>query len=195
MKLLRVTFTAVACLLLAQAAVARDCGQSCEETPECCAGCGETAACQPTKCQIVCGVKKIKKHCWVVECEEFCTPLPGCRKRGCNSGCGSECGAVEDCDQGCDATCSPKCLVPPKCGPVRCRKKLVKKEYTIEVPIYKCVVQNLCGGCCDPSGCKIEEGGGEVEESPQPAPENSQQTLDLPPAPPVVTATSYLKKR
>ncbi len=191
MKLLGVTFTAVACLLLAQAAVARDCGQSCGAEPECCAGCGETAACQPTKCQIVCGVKKIKKHCWVVEREEFCTLLPGCRDRGCNrgcqSGCDSGCGEADDCGQGCGETCSTKCLVPPRAGPVHCRKKLIKKEYTIEIPIYKCVVRNLCGGCCDPSG-------GEVEEAPQAAPENTQ-TLDLPPAPPVVTATSYLKKR
>ena len=40
---------------------------------------------------------------------------------------------------------------PPKCGHVRCRKKLVKKEITCEVPVYKCVVEYVCCDCCGPS--------------------------------------------
>jgi hypothetical protein len=55
------------------------------------------------------------------------------------------------CDTNCSCAGKKSCykkrpLVPPRCGPVRCRKKLVKKTITCEVPVYKCVV---CGACCD----------------------------------------------
>ena len=47
--------------------------------------------------------------------------------------------------------------MPPRCGPVRTRKKLVKKEITCEVPVYRCVIgcsNNGCGevgaGCMEP---------------------------------------------
>jgi len=73
----------------------------------------------------VCEVKKEKKTAWAVQCEEFCTFLPG--KRDCSSDC-----------------CEDKL---PKCGRQKCVKKLVKKEYEVEKPIYKCVVLYLCPAC------------------------------------------------
>ena len=90
-------------------------------------------------CQVVCDVKKVKTTVWVVECEKFCDTLPCC-DRGCKSACGgfdSGCGG-----KSCLSRKRP--LVQPKCNKVRCRKKLVKKTITKEVPIYKCVV-----GCCN----------------------------------------------
>jgi hypothetical protein len=180
MRLLGVTFTAVACLLLAQA----EAGQKCGKTAGCCVRCGETSGCQPKVCQIVCGTKKVKKCAWRVECEDFCVPLPGCRKDNCSTG---GCTPVGSCEQGCGETCSTKCLVRPKCGPVRSRKRLVKVEYTIEVPIYKCVVQPLCGGCCEPGA------GGVVAEPAKAAAASSRQTLPRPPLPPVVTNIGYQK--
>ena len=175
MRLLGVTFGAVVCLLLAQTATAGDCGKA----PDCCAQCGDKAPCQPKTCRVVCGVKKVKKYCWQVKCEEFCLPMPGCRKSA------SGCGAVDECDPGCGPAKAP---TPPKCGKVRCRKKLVKKEYTVEVPIYKCVVKNVCGECCEPSGDDV------IEEAMQPPSENRRQTIEHAPLPPTVTATAYRKE-
>lgn len=74
---------------------------------------GKDVACRPACqkcCKIVCEMKKVKKTVWAVECEEFCVPRPSLR--------------------GCCVTC----------GKVRCRRKLLKKEITVEVPVYKCVV-------------------------------------------------------
>ena len=90
--------------------------------PTCCAVCGRHVACAQKTCQVVCEVKKEKKSYWCVECEEICTLLPGRR----------ECGE-----------CSP----PPRCGSSKCVKKLVKKESSVEVPVYKCVVLDLCPDC------------------------------------------------
>jgi hypothetical protein len=39
----------------------------------------------------------------------------------------------------------------PKCGPVRTKMKLVKKEIDCEVPVYKCVVVCGCKAASDPS--------------------------------------------
>ena len=50
----------------------RGCG-----TPDCCAACGGCRPCQKKVCHVVCDVKTVTKYCWCVECEEFCTPLPG----------------------------------------------------------------------------------------------------------------------
>ena len=128
MRLSGILLAVAVCLLVVQPAAARDCG-----TPNCCAKCGVVSACQPQPCKVVCDVKKVKKHRWVVEQEEFCVPEPCRARRSCNQGCGE--------------TCAPSCLVQPKPGAVRCRKKLVKEEYTVEVPIYKCVVEYSCSDC------------------------------------------------
>jgi hypothetical protein len=95
-------------------------------------------------------MKEVKKTCWVVECEEFCAPLPAigkdrcgcCGAPDCGGNCRGECG-----EHGQDGICSSlfsKPLVPPQCGKVRCRKTLLKKEITSQVPVYKCVVVPTC---------------------------------------------------
>lgn len=109
----------------------------CGQTHECCNCCGVRKT-----CKVVCEMKKVKKTCWVVVCEEFCTSLPG---RRCKSSCG---------DSGCCGdTCASrgKPMVRPKCGKVRVRKKLVKKTIICEVPVYKCIVvccNSGCNACC-----------------------------------------------
>jgi len=91
--------------------------------PNCCAGCGRHAACVQKTCQLVCDVKKETKTYFCVTCEEFCPLMPGHRDR-------CDCGQPE-----------------PRCGHSKCVKKLVKKEYQVEVPVYKCVVVYLCPAC------------------------------------------------
>ena len=83
-----------------------------------------SAGCVKQVCQIVCEMKKETKTCWCVECKEICPLMPGC-----HHGC-------------CDCP-------PPRCGHPKCVKKLVKKEYQVDVPVYKCVVLHLCPECCN----------------------------------------------
>jgi hypothetical protein len=132
-----------------------------------CGGARNCGSCGKSDCQVVCEMKTVKKSCWVVECEQFCPTLPNCPKWSfCGlSFCGSKkargscdkTAACGDCGKGCNA----RPMVPPKCAKSRTIKKLVKKEYTCEVPVYKCTA---CAGC-GPVGC-----GGEVEEAPAAAP-------------------------
>lgn len=151
MRIVITTFFALACLALALPAQAGGgcqgpecCVQAC--APTCCASCGQKV------CRLVRGVKEVKKTVWVVECEEFCLPNPRCTRKCCQSSC-REATCGDTCDGCCaDGKCHSRCLVPPRCGPVRCRKKLIKKEITCKVPIYKCVV---CGACCE--GCVGDE--------------------------------------
>lgn len=110
---------AVGLAVFAPSAPAESCG------PNCCARCGCHAACVEKVCQVVCSMKKEKKSYWCVECSEFCTLLPGCRDR-------CECGQPD-----------------PRCGRAKCVQKLVKKEYDVEVPVYKCVVLTLCPACAN----------------------------------------------
>ena len=88
-----------------------------------CDQCGRYAACICKTCQVVCDVKKETKTSWSVEYQEICPLMPGCHHHG------------DDCPP------------PPRCGKPKCVKKLVKKETTVEVPVYKCVVRNLCPEC------------------------------------------------
>lgn len=97
-------------------------GDTCGLT--CCDRCGCHAACVQKTCQVVCEMTKETKTSWSVECKEICPLMPGCHH------CGDE---------------GPP---PPRCGHPKCVKKLVKKEYSVEVPVYKCVVQLLCPDCC-----------------------------------------------
>jgi hypothetical protein len=105
---------------------------------------------------VVCETRTITKHCWRVECEEFCAPLPGCVRwswdwcglfAGRGKGCQADCG-----DEACGGACCGNApgRVPPKCGPVRTRKKLVLEEYECRVPVYSCEVKYLCAGCRGP---------------------------------------------
>jgi len=182
MRALGVFLTMAACLAFVEQAPAADCCG----TPNCCAQCGCRCACQRKVCQVVCGTEKITKHCWCVECEEFCAPMPGCGLLAAKWGACRDCccgGCSDDC---CHGTCCENCTVPPRCGPVRSRKKLVKKEYECEVPVYKCVVKYLCPSCCEAS-CEADDAQPEAEPSeplpaaPLPAPD--QQAIGPAPLP------------
>ena len=118
----------------------------------CCDQCGRQVACVETICQVVCEVKRETKSCWCVECEEFCPLMPGCHSR---------------CDE---------CPPPPRCGNPKCVKKLVRKEYQVEVPIYRCVVRHLCPDCCN--------GGSTDSPRTVPNPPSAPATPAMPPAPP-----------
>ena len=179
MKTCRALMAASLCLLFGQVVVAQDrCG-----TPDCCARCNVRTRCQQFDCQVVCEVKKVKKSCWVVECEEFAPLLPGCRQR-CNDCCNTGGCNTGGCET---ASCGSrgKCEVPPRCGKARVKRKLVKKEITVEVPVYKTVVRNLCSGCC-PSGCGVEAGDAAAPSAapaapaPAPVPKAARQTLLVP---------------
>lgn len=153
MKRIYLAFTLVALALCLSAAMANDgCGPAlatnCGNVNRC-AQCGRCCACQPKTCQVVCEIRKEKKSCWCVQYEDFCPLLPGCRDRcadACNDGCCRNCG--ERCGRECCESCGKKCPVPPRCAQPKCLKKLVKKEYEVDVPVYKCVVKYLCGDCC-----------------------------------------------
>lgn len=121
------------------------CEPACE--PACAPAC-EPACAPKCQCQVECGTKTVTKHRWVVKTERFCPLLPG---KICCDGCGSQCGVVCDgCDDGC-GDCAPA-VKTPRCGKCRCRKILVKEEYTVEVPSFKCVPQDVCD-TCGPVGC------------------------------------------
>lgn len=155
------TFTALSCLLPAVVAeegprcVDPACGGQggCNDpsdtgSPTRCAHCGREVPCRPTVCDVVAETTKVKKHYWTVECQGICPLLPGCGSlRGGNS--------CEQCEEACEncrgvkggPNCNTKCQVPPKPGHPRNVKKLVKKEYECEVPVYKGVVKYLCEDC------------------------------------------------
>jgi len=129
-----------------------------------CGSVGDCVCCGKKNCRVVCEIKTVKKHCWVVECEQFCPTLPACPNWcwSCFSFGGDKgsCGACRD-DSGCcdDACCEAGCgkgcgqsrcsqMVPPKCGKMRTRKTLTKKEWEEEVPVYKCAACAGCGNGC-----------------------------------------------
>jgi hypothetical protein len=123
--------TGITMLLLAilglgsQWATAADCTDksACAGATACCDRCGRHAACIEKVCQVVCEKKKETKTCWQVECTDICPLMPACHH--------------------CDECCSSA----PRCGNPKTVKKLVKKEYQVEVPVYKCVVRNVCSEC------------------------------------------------
>ena len=103
-------------MLIANGAIAAEgcnpppvCGevQTCGSS-NCCAHCGCHACCEKY-CRIVCEMKEIKKTVWVVKCEDFCAPLPGCPLH-CGECCESgnqECCKEPACENGCDKCCNP----------------------------------------------------------------------------------------
>lgn len=140
-------------------------------SPGRCAICGRPGPCQQKVCRIECGTEKIKKHYWCVEAVDVCTMLPTHPGRLCDPGCG-ECGQ-QGCDIGCDSCAQAArpsgwlagllydlghqkpCPVPPQAGRVRSVKKLVKKEYEVEVPVYRSVVQYVCAECLAAQACGV----------------------------------------
>ncbi len=146
MRRLTMTIAVVAVLGLAGQS-ARPADETCDST-SCCQQCGRHCDCLQKTCQLGCEMKKETKSCWCVETQEFCPLMPAC-----HHGC-------------CDDDC---CL--PRCGNSKCVKKLVKKEYQVETPVYKCVVRYLCPECCN---------GGSTGVSPSAAPRRRRQPLQCP---------------
>ena len=151
-------------LLISNGANAADLGgapapEACKEVQtcgaaDCCAHCGCHCCCEKY-CRVVCEMKEIKKIVWVVRCEDFCAPLPGCPLHcgaACES-CGKESCNESTCENGCGKCCNScadienRNCVPPKCGKVRSKKILEKKEIVCKVPSYKCVVVYACSSC------------------------------------------------
>ena len=157
-------------------------------SPDCCGRCGNCCPCEKY-CRVVCEMKKVKKHVWVVKCSDFCASLPNCGLK-CREGCGS-CEAEQACCDGCATTCDPcaaeknKCVVPPKCGKVRTKKTLEKKEVVCQVPTYKCIVVYACLGC-GPAECGQPEA---MPPAAAPTPGKSTRSAPLPP----VVGASYVK--
>jgi hypothetical protein len=171
MKVLGTTLAILLGLLFAPAANA---GEECCGAPDACGRCGCHAACQKY-CKTVPDVKEIKKTVWVVKCEDFCAPLPGlpCGRHG---ACGADGCQEASCDNGNCGSCQ-------KCGHVRTKKTLEKKEVTCKIPCWKCVVVYACGGCGD--GC-VNEGLAPVStgEPTSAAPLPPAPRRPLPPPPP-----------
>jgi hypothetical protein len=126
-----------------------------------CDRCGRHAACVQKTCQVVCEMKKETKTSWSVECREICPLMPGCHHHG------------DDCPP------------PPRCGKPLCVKKLVKKETTVEVPVYKCVVRNLCPECLQGGmdGVPQPAAGAATSPAPRVPPAPGRKPLPPPPAP------------
>ncbi|MHB8971043.1 MAG: hypothetical protein ACYC4N_11395 [Pirellulaceae bacterium] len=150
---------------------------------QCCAHCGSRRSCEKYS-KIVCEMKEVKKTVWVVKCEEICTILPSCPLSGpCDCGSGqcaacnpsATCAACEAQGGKCDpcASLENRNFNTPKCGRVREKKTLEKKEITCHVPTYKCVVVYSCPQC----GQQDSRG-----EEPSPAAAPVKSAL-LPPAP------------
>lgn len=125
----------------------------------CCDRCGCPCDCLQKTCQIVCDVKKEKKTCWCVEHQDFCTLMPGCPHL---------------CDQ---------CESLPHCGKEKCVKKLVKKEYEVDIPIYKCVVLHLCPAC-NGGSTNLPNAAANPPSAPAVAPTNPAPPVPLPPTKP-----------
>jgi hypothetical protein len=196
--------TTLIAVLIASTAVAGEMGNlpspgACREVqtcgdPGCCGQCGCHACCEKY-CKVVCEMKEVKKTVWVVKCSDFCAPLPGCPKL-CNDCC-------ESCDQekcegaNCDCCCK-KCnpcdsltnrnYFPPKCGKVREKKTLEKKEVVCKIPSYKCIVVYACGECGSKCGGEKVEQKEEPTTAPAPTPKTTQ-TFPLPP----IIGTSFAK--
>ena len=209
MRTVALTLTLAVGWLIANTVIA---GEVCKAPPACgevetcgstnhCGRCGSACPCEK-HCKVVCTTKEVKKTVWVVKCSEFCAPLPNC---GLGKNCGSceackageSCGCELACVDGCNKKCDPcaveanKCIVPPKCGKVREKKTLEKKEVVCKVPSYKCVVVYCC------PQCGAQECGGEnapsapakPTASPAPEPAKTTQSAPLPP----VAGASFVK--
>lgn len=206
MRTVALTLSLAVGWLIANMAIAGDARKAppaCAETETCgsahhCGRCGCDCECEK-HCKIVCEMKEIKKTVWVVHCSEFCAPLPNCGMGKCCGDCGgcevcraagecrSEPTCIEDCGKKCDpcAAEEAKCFVPPKCGKVREKKTLVKKEVICKAPSYKCVVVYSC------ANCGAQECSGE-SVSPAPAKPTAPRVPAPAPAPPKTTRTAPL---
>jgi hypothetical protein len=148
--------------------------------PNCCAHCG--CCCECVKyCCIQPTIREIKKIVWACHCEDFCAPLPGCKRDCCCQGAAGEKPCCDKCNP-CAVELN-KCQVPPKCGKVRERKILERKEIICQVPTYKCVVVYCCPNCHHAVECGDRAPAPPSRVSPPP-PSLPQPTAPLPPPPP-----------
>jgi hypothetical protein len=208
MKTIALSLSLAIAWLVANAAIAAEpckAPAACTEVQTCgaadhCGCCGCNCCCEK-HCKVVCEMKEVKKTVWVVKCEDFCAPLPNCG-HGCRNGCeGCEsCGTEPECGcDGCGKHCDPcavernKCLVPPKCGKVRTRKTLEKKEVVCKVPSYKCVVVYSCPNCGANQGCDEQKASPApvkpATRAPTPAPGKTTQDAPMPP----VVGASFMR--
>jgi hypothetical protein len=171
-------------------------------SPGRCAICGKPGPCQQKICQIQCGIEKVKKSYWCVESENMCTMLPrrpcandSCDCESCQAfepGTACECGTCEACNPSRskglishwfeNLTERPLPIVPPQPGKTRAVKKLVKKEYVVERPVYKPVVQYVCAECLGLKSCGVCDVTSEAS-SPSPSDHNSSSMAEPAPQP------------
>ncbi len=186
MRIVTTSIVAAICLLMSYPAEAGKCAPPSCGTPSCCGQCGSHRACQKRVRRVVCEMKEVKKVCWSVECEAFQPLRPAGLTR---TGCGSPCGDVS-CGTSCEPSCGQSCRERSKCvtccepGKARCKKKLMKREITVKVPVYKCVVEYVCSGCCT-TGCAegqpVKAASPAVAPTkPAPVPKEARQNLVIP---------------
>jgi hypothetical protein len=141
---------------------------------DCCQRCGCQCQCKRVTCKIVCETKKVKDVFYACECEDFCLPGPGCKECACREGCAQH--AEQPCETSCGCVsrfCKKHCMdfiYKPKYCHVLHRKVLKKYECEREVPVYKCVVCDLCPGCCS----QVDTCDGEGMEAPHTPPEGDR---------------------
>ena len=118
--------------------------------PGCCAHCRQACPCQK-QTRIVCEMKKVKKKAWATECDDVCTLVPSSPwpklswpKWSLFGASSASCGDAPCGDAACD---NEPCHEAPRAGHCRTRTILVEKEYVVEVPVYKCVVEFSCTAC------------------------------------------------
>jgi len=121
--------------------------------PTQCARCGRCVCCAQRTCQVVCEIKKETKTSYSVKCEEICPLMPG-----------------HCCDR-CDG-----CPPTPRCGHPRYVRKLVKNQYEVNVPVYRCVVMWLCPECANGESASVPTSTPTAPAAPEPPP--------MPPEPP-----------
>ena len=163
-------------------------------------GAADACACEKY-CQVVCEMKEVKKHVWVVKCEDFCRSaaelrhglqrlrrVRGLQRREDLRG-RTRLAAMAAARS---ATRAPRrrtrCYVPPKCGKVREKKTLEKKEVVCKVPSYKCVVVYCCPNCGSGQNCEgdVTPAAPKAPTAPSPAP--AKTTIRKAPMPPVLGA-------
>jgi hypothetical protein len=165
--------------------------------PNSCGKCGCNAGCEKY-CKVVCEMKEVKKTVWIVKCEDFCTSLPNCPDKcdnACDSGCEKACagncgGTCKSCDP--CASLQNRDYIPPKCGKVRTKKVLEKKEIVCKIPSYKCIVVYACASCGQ--NCGGEKVDQQAPAAPAPAPAPDSKTTLTAPEPPVVGASFMMSR-
>jgi hypothetical protein len=201
---MKTLMTAVASLLLfagsSWAAETSKAPAACTEVQTCgntaqCGRCGSCCGCEKY-CRVVCEMKEVKKTIWVVKCSEFCAPLPTLCHDECCDCDACRAGSSSCSDQSCGGECGKKCdpcaaenartYVPPRCGKVREKKTLEKKEVVCKVPSYKCVVVYCCPQCS--GGEKATPSTPPPAKPLAPAPAPNKTTLQAP-LPPVMSTS------